>query len=701
MPKGIRSLSHTREFVPFFIIPAIVPLLFHKFAPFHDGRLRYELWIPSIKSFSETALTPVWIPNLSGGINAAVYNQYLDGSDYLCVLLTSLFHISPHGIFAIYVFLNSLLISLSLRGIFLMLNLETSWSLWFTAYLTSSYFAWVQPAWNLTLISKFILFSFFLLNFLLNRDVKSLHLLIISILINNFFGGTPYLMIIPTYLLLFCGVIYLLCNLQLFFPRKESYVTFVKQYWYFLLLELFYISYSINQFLMFKNDIQIVSPGRGTNGGNSFDSFLYYGGFSDWRKYSMLIGSIDLNQSIGKGLPDFHLYMGPFTIPILVVLIFLGIKFKIKKIFYSLFFLIWFMLVFLPLKHFWYFVYPLPGVSNVRHLAYLSVLLNVLVPFFFIVSLKYIEQFKKLNDWFIAIRHRRFLYLLFFAFTVYWAVIMFELIRNYVFEGRILGLFFAILLLLIIPAFSLKKKIFSMQERFLFHSLSTRVTSLFFSFAIIHVAVAFLVLVPTQRVSNFNYLNISASRIEDKIPVYREENSKFESQFDLTGSIYSTRALFENRDTCYPLGREDLISKSRTNFSFYDCGGLKAYLIDLYGKPVEGNIEFKILSYNHVIISYEVPMELLNNPVYLVYDDSFSNFGLWDAFNKEGKSLSILRSDNGGKKVLLDASTGEIHFKIRNFFLALTNFKSFFDIFIYFFFLNILTKNLRSSFNFA
>ena len=376
------------EVLYIFFCAGLAPTLgyFNGMSPSVDGLQKMISWIPSIKSIIYEGQFPLWIPNFGHGINAAVWNQSLSGVYTIATFSVVLNILDLKQAFFFWIFVYSLITFLSIRWIFNHLKLERTWYLGLITLLSISYYTLIQVYFNFLGIAIFVLLVFVIYRFVLHQDIRRFAELIALI-----FCILPYGYLVYAAPLFFYIGILTLWNSRVNFstnwkkPKSFTFNQILKLSPY-LLVIIIYSCFLAYQLIASRSDISIVSPSRNEEGGQSLKSFLSYGGFQGFAKFSNILGFGFKEILSGKTHLDFWLLVSPISIGLIIVgLRYLNLRsvqnIEVRTWIVNSTFIFFFTLPFVPLTSVLFYV--LPEINKLRHISYFSFLL---VPSLYILS---------------------------------------------------------------------------------------------------------------------------------------------------------------------------------------------------------------------------------------------------------------------------------------------------------------------------
>jgi hypothetical protein len=522
------------------------------------------------------------------------------------------------------------------------------------------------------------------------------------------YGGTPYLTISVYYIQLLLILIIIFKKRhklagRIPFSNREKNLT--KD---FMIIAytgglLFYVYVLINQFLLITEDVRFQSPNRSPSGKVSFETFINYGGYTGWKKFTSIIGNILEEQIVGPGSPDFQLIIGPLSL-LFILLAILLLRGKLRYVEKLLLLSIGLGIVlFLPINMAWKVIYQVaPGISYIRHLSYLSVL--IIVPIALLMGSLLSRASKHLSSKKIQIS--------FTAGAIAYTSLLFVLIWWPYIERHEISLEN--------PAIICASILFLMYLSYSWHSISNfnefdksefSISAIFVFVGLAQSLLSYNIQIPIDDQRTRNYLVSTNMPYTESLPIVRTTNPdplQDERWSVNSGGTYITKSFVTNKDYCKTSWRIDLESKI---FKFKNVD-LKSFekscefsKTSLYLDDLELNRTTRItnLTFNRVEIEYELPSNIgidKDSKLHLIYRDAASLIDVWQAMDAHGNLLKISSSPQGFKKINLEMSSGTVIIAVKNQFIVLNALKVMADVMIFWNLIFVLSRRApRSSLN--
>jgi hypothetical protein len=675
------------------VLSGVVPLVYSLagIVPSHDSKWRFELWMGYARSLILDNSFPSWFPITHFGINTALYNQYLDVTDYLTIFFMAVIHLNPSHAFSIYIFLNLLLLNLAFYYVARIAHVRELWTMCFVTLFSATYWSYWQTSWNLVLMNKYLIAICMIYYWYQNISLRKSLLLLLFNLAYLPYGGTPYLTISVYYIQLFLILIlafkkrHELARRILFSNQKKGRTE------NFIIIAytgglLFYVYVLICQFLLITEDVRFRSPNRSPSGRVSFETFINYGGYTGWEKFTSLIGNILEDQIVGRGSPDFQLMVGPLSVQLILfaMLLLRGKLLYLEKL--LLFSIGLGIILFLPISMVWKAIYQVaPGISYIRHLSYLSVL--ILVPIALLTGSLLSRMSKHLTTNKIRMSFE-------VGAIAYTSLVVVLIWRPYIKRHAISlenpAIICASILFLVFLSYSSREGV-SRKE---FNKSEFSISAIFVFVGLSQSLLSYNIQIPIDDQRTRNYLVSTDMPYTESLPTVRTtspDSLQDERWSVYSGGTYTTKSFVANRDYCKTSWRIDLESKV-FNFNNVDIKSLEDSCelskTSLYLDDSKLYMATRItkLTFNRVEVEYKLPSNISmdkDSKLHLIYRDAASLIDVWQAFDSNGKLLKISSSSQGFKRITLEMSSGTVIMVVKNQFVVLNTLKAIADVLIF------------------
>lgn len=416
----------------FSITPIVFIIYIYKGFFNHDSLdvlINYKYNFDTLNTYN---FLPLWNPYLAYGITTSLSNFILSGSQYLTLFIGYIVHSNSF----LYLFYGSIALDtfLYLAGIVLVLK-HLKIPNYINFYATSIAALTLNPIASFGFDYYFFIKLPLLLYFIIWVSEKFSRRLIFFILfyLSYIFAGMPiYFSILYLYITVLIFSLNFFANTNFYIKNSDSNNNTVnlKALASISCIIILAYCYSLNLLDILRN-YQLLAPGRLADGSSSYTNFISYGGFTGPGKLLGFVGGAPLTQ-------DFDLFLGIIPSALSLYSIFLFKEnYKSRKILIQLWCLIFLILIFTHPFHqsyFHKFIYYLPLVNKIRHLAYFITLIK---PILIILSAISINN---------LIHKKKFFYFNNFIYLISLILVIFLYFKLY-FEFFLIILMFLILLL--------------------------------------------------------------------------------------------------------------------------------------------------------------------------------------------------------------------------------------------------------------
>jgi len=673
------------SFLPIFFIFSI----FNGFYA-HDSLERYISYTYQFDAFNDFKEIPLWNPYISYGLSQTSNLFVTSSAEFLSIITGSLFSKNSNLFFYnLSIILNTFLYIGSIALILQKLKLKKISILYATILAALTINPIHQVGFDFNLISKIPPLIFLLIYFFDNPS-KRLQFFIFSFLYLIVCGTLIYFIVVIFYILIVFSLAYLYQSKVISRPS----FTLNKLDLIMMGLSLFFIMTYLIHINDLLNNFVILSPARTEDGLVSFDDWLNYGGFTEINKMYGLFGEKIYSL-------DFDLFIG--IIPIFLSFFCLNIKDKYTNyVSKSLIAVAIFVIIFSnPISKIIHQIFfYLPGMSYVRHISYMSIILKPILILLSAIGLNNIllkdEYFKQ------SFKKTITLILFFYLFCLV----------GLIYKEDIFTILISILALLII----LKSK--------KTNKISLVILLLFVIINVLHHRISVFPnkdyeLDPNQinniRNNDFPFIT---KRIDPEISTKQRFFNylvNFRNKKNTAYADYDSNHVFFREDYCYPYYRNDLIhseinktlSKNKLNFNptnikfdndsdfslsrrkVVGCNRYKIENLNNFDSSIEHNINIKTFTPNQISIDIE---NLINEEEHYIYYDAYHPY--WKLFiNSKLHDIKIV---NGFKSFKINKGKNLVEFKISKGYIILETLRAYISSIVFSLFIFMIILKLKN-----
>jgi hypothetical protein len=372
--------------------------------PVHDTLSVFEFFSYFYSEIFYNDTIPLWIPHTAFGMRSESYIFFTFGPfQYIAILIGKFLNLTNTLLlFNTSLLIESFFLATSLFYLLKKINNQSIIPLILTLISTFVIFYDRQIYWNFKILIPIPIALFFIHKFFEARRTENILLSFISLLIFSF-GSVGYTLVVQFYVILIYFIsLYLLKSKfkfrsNLLDPKFKFYFNRLRKV---SLISSFILVALIINLIIFKLSIQksfsYAGPGRNKDFNVEKSVFLNYGGNGEINKiFEFLIG-------IPYSHPhDFHNYVGISVL----VFFFIGLFFiRKERIFIpSCCVILFLLLLTTPEIGIANYFYYLPGMSQVRHVAYFLPMVKLFIIIVASLGLKNFSQFKNVNFYFLIL----------------------------------------------------------------------------------------------------------------------------------------------------------------------------------------------------------------------------------------------------------------------------------------------------------